>query len=157
MLVLGPLYHLSSQEERQQAVQEAARVVKPKGLLFAAAVNRLAYLRDAFRDASHTAAERRVFHRQFLQDGNVTPEIAPPIGNAHLSTVEEFRGLCTAAFDELVLVGVDSFTQVSQGLLPQLSPDDATAWLELVEQVGVTPEGLVMSDHFLFIGRRRTE
>lgn len=43
VLLLGPLYHLCSLEERQNAVREAARLLKPDGLLFAAGINRLVY------------------------------------------------------------------------------------------------------------------
>ena len=45
-LLMGPLYHLQSLPERQRSVEEAARILKPSGILFAAGINRLAYLRD---------------------------------------------------------------------------------------------------------------
>lgn len=37
-LLLGPLYHLYSQEDKQQALREAIRVTKPGGIIFAAYV-----------------------------------------------------------------------------------------------------------------------
>jgi len=101
-------------------------------------------------------AERRDFRRQFLEDGNLTPEAAPPLGFSHLSTAEELRTLCGDAFNEVVLVGVDSFTQIWGPELAHLSQDNVDAWLELVERTGLTPEGLGMSDHFLYIGRRKS-
>lgn len=39
-LVLGPLYHLAAREDRQLALREAARVVRPDGLIFAAGLSR---------------------------------------------------------------------------------------------------------------------
>lgn len=36
--MLGPLYHLYSKEEKQQALREAIRVTKPGGVIFAAYV-----------------------------------------------------------------------------------------------------------------------
>lgn len=54
VLLLGPLYHLCALAERQRAVSEAARVLKPGGVLLAAGINRLAYLRDLFRAARFT-------------------------------------------------------------------------------------------------------
>ncbi|MGH9612759.1 MAG: methyltransferase domain-containing protein, partial [Bryobacteraceae bacterium] len=42
-LPLGPLYHLQSEAERRRAVAEAARILRPTGILFAAGINRLAY------------------------------------------------------------------------------------------------------------------
>ncbi len=110
VLMLGPLYHLCALEARQQAVREAGRILKPGGLLFAAGINRLAYLRELFRMSPREVLERRAFHAQYLREGNVDPEHAPPIGFAHMSTCEEFRALFTGGFEELALVGVESFT-----------------------------------------------
>jgi SAM-dependent methyltransferase len=40
VLLLGPLYHLTAAEDRARALREAARVLKPGGCLFAAAISR---------------------------------------------------------------------------------------------------------------------
>ena len=42
VLLLGPLYHLTRRAERDRAIQEAIRVLKPGGLLFAACITRWA-------------------------------------------------------------------------------------------------------------------
>lgn len=154
VLMLGPMYHLRGLEERQQAVKEATRVVKPGGLLFAAGVNRLAYLRDLFREKPNEVLARKRFHQGFLQDGKLDPEHAQPIGYAHLTTVSEFRSLFAAAFEELALVGAESFAAAWQAKLADLSLETKEAWLDLVEETGTTLEGLGQSDHLLFIGRR---
>ncbi|MER5780492.1 class I SAM-dependent methyltransferase [Streptomyces mobaraensis] len=44
VLLLGPLYHLLEQEDRLRALAEARRVLKPGGLLAAAAISRYASL-----------------------------------------------------------------------------------------------------------------
>lgn len=155
LLYLGPLYHLCGQAEREQAVREAARVLAPGGVLFAVAINRLAYLRDTYRESPDQGNARRAFHTQFMSDGNLDPAHAPPIAYAHLSSSAEFRALFASAFDELALVGVESFSGVWSNVLHGLSPDDSEAWLDLVEQTGATPDGLGMSDHFLYIGRKQ--
>ena len=157
VLLLGPLYHLPDLADREQAVREAARILKPKGVLFAAAINRLAYLRDSFRENGDLGAEERTFHAQFLLDGNLDPEHAPPIAYAHLSTSDEFRALFTPTFDEIAYVGVESFTGVWSAKLKELSHDASEAWLDLVEQTGQSSDGLGASDHFLYIGRKRLQ
>jgi ubiquinone/menaquinone biosynthesis C-methylase UbiE len=55
VLLLGPLYHLTDATDRAGAVREAARVLKPGGYLFAAAISRYAsaldgLARDLFAD-----------------------------------------------------------------------------------------------------------
>jgi SAM-dependent methyltransferase len=91
VLALGPLYHLRQLADRQRAVAEAARLLKTGGLLYAAAINRLPYFRELLREQPGTVVERREFHQQFLRDGNLDPDHAPPLGFAHLTTVQEFR------------------------------------------------------------------
>jgi len=154
VLLLGPLYHLCSPEARRQAVAEAARILKPGGLLFAAGVNRLSYLRELFRDSPQLVVERKAFHEQYLRDGNLNPQVAPPIGYAHMTTVAEFRELFAPAFTELALVGVESFIGPWQKAISDLTPDQQAAWLDIFDCTGQTIEGLCASDHFLYVGRR---
>src|SRR5690349_7412052 len=49
VLLLGPLYHLTERSDRVCALQEARRVVRPGGLVAAAAVSRFASLLDGTR------------------------------------------------------------------------------------------------------------
>jgi ubiquinone/menaquinone biosynthesis C-methylase UbiE len=46
ILLLGPLYHLVDRADRRVALEEAHRILKPGGLLFAAAISRYASLMD---------------------------------------------------------------------------------------------------------------
>jgi len=46
VLLLGPLYHLIDKRDRQAALLEAARVLRPAGLLFAAGICRFASMLD---------------------------------------------------------------------------------------------------------------
>jgi ubiquinone/menaquinone biosynthesis C-methylase UbiE len=155
VLMLGPLYHLCTLEERRLAVSEAARVLKPGGLVFAAGINRLAYLRDLFRESPQEVISRHEFHERFLRDGNLDPTHAPPIGFAHLTTIAEFRDLFESEFEEAALMGVESFASVWQQVLSGLPQEQAVAWVDLIEQTSMMPEALGMSDHFLFIGKKR--
>ena len=91
VLLLGPLYHLSSPEQRSAAVAESARILGKGGVLFAAGINRLAYLRALFAERPDEVVDRKEFHDRFLLDGNLDPTHAPPIGFAHLATFDEFR------------------------------------------------------------------
>jgi ubiquinone/menaquinone biosynthesis C-methylase UbiE len=155
VLMLGPLYHLLTLDERRQAVSEAARVLKPFRFLLASGINRLAYLRDLFCETPEKILERRDFIRQFLGDGNLNPEIAPPIGHAHLTTVEEFRSLFADNFKEMVLVAVESFSGPWQAKLNELPEAEGEAWLDLIEETGIMmSEALGLADHYLYVGEK---
>ncbi|HTS27812.1 MAG TPA: class I SAM-dependent methyltransferase [Bryobacteraceae bacterium] len=173
VLLLGPLYHLRELRERQKAVDEAWRVLKPGGIVAAAGINRITWLRDMFRSpdpysakffaAEFEAAQQRVsvtdeagenFLERFLATGALDPEHAPPLGVAHLTTIAEFRELMTSRFQESVLTGAESFTSPWQDEWRSKSANDQAAWLDLIDATGKTVEGMAYSDHFLFIGTR---
>lgn len=64
VLLLGPLYHLTKEEDRHKALQEAYRVLKPGGILFAAGITRFA----SFMDAMHkkvVALKSQVIEQEF--------------------------------------------------------------------------------------------
>jgi hypothetical protein len=107
-----------------------------------------------FAERPDQVVARREFHDRFLLDGNLDPAHAPPIGFAHLATLEEFRSLFRDGFEEIELMGVESFTSHWQKQLNDLTPAQQEAWLDLVERTGLTAEGLGQSDHFLYVGRR---
>ena len=57
VLLLGPLYHLTERQGRIRALREARRILRPEGILLAAAISRFASLIDGlssgfFRDAT---------------------------------------------------------------------------------------------------------
>jgi SAM-dependent methyltransferase len=69
VLLLGPLYHLTVPEDRVRSLQEAARVLRPGGRLFAAAISRWAsamdgLARDLLQDPRFT-----LIVEQDLRDG----------------------------------------------------------------------------------------
>lgn len=69
VLLLGPLYHLTDAADRARALREVARILKPGGWLFAAAISRWAsaldgLARDLLRDPRFAAIVE-----QDLQDG----------------------------------------------------------------------------------------
>ena len=49
VLLLGPLYHLTERKDRLAALHEVYRILKPGGILFAAAISRFASLLDGLR------------------------------------------------------------------------------------------------------------
>lgn len=155
VLLLGPLYHLCSLEERQKAIREAARLLKPDGLVFTAGINRLAYFRDLFRSQPEEVVDRQTFHQQLLQDGNIDPDHAPPLGYGHLTTQTEFCQLFETEFDQVAMIGVESFAAPFATTIHTITPTQVEAWLDLIEATGQTPEGLVMADHFLYIGQKK--
>ncbi len=72
VLVLGPLYHLHEQTDRIRVLEEARRVVRPNGLVAAAAISRFASLFDGLVPEFLFASEFRDIVRRDLADGRHT-------------------------------------------------------------------------------------
>lgn len=154
VLLLGPLYHLLTLDERCRAVAAASRVLRPGGVLLAAAVNRLVGLTYGFALEAERGAEQLSRYRSFLADGLTDREFAPGIGRAWFATPEEFAALFAGRFDTILLAGLESVTATRQESFPDLSEPDRTAWLEILELVAESRDALAMSEHLLFVGRK---
>jgi 2-polyprenyl-3-methyl-5-hydroxy-6-metoxy-1,4-benzoquinol methylase len=92
VLLLGPLYHLVDARGRQTALLEAARVLRPEGLLFAAGICRFASVLDGLT-------------REFLRDENFAQLVRQDLeSGVHRNTTDRLDYFTTAFFhrpDEL--------------------------------------------------------
>lgn len=154
VLLLGPLYHLLTLLERRQAVAEALRVLRPGGVVLAAAISRLAGLHAEYLCWPERGAERYDRLTRFLADGLVGPEDSAALGHGYFTTAAEFRELFARDFDEELLAGVESFTGCEQESFAGLSDDTNDAWLDLVARTMALPEALGCCEHFLYAGRK---
>jgi len=86
LLLLGPLYHLVEQSDRLQALREARRVLKRRGVLFAAAISRFASLLDGLA-------------RGFFQDPEFRKIVAADLASGqHRNPTDDLRYFTTAYF-----------------------------------------------------------
>ena len=69
VLLLGPLYHLTAASDRARALAEAARVVRPGGVVFAAAISRCASALDGFVHEVLDDPQFAAIVEQDLRDG----------------------------------------------------------------------------------------
>jgi len=155
VVLLGPLYHLLTTSERRQAIGEAARLLRRDGLIFAAGINLLTYLRTILQDDPEEFGRRRDFFLgQLFMDGNIALQPEQPAA-MHLTTVAELRAELDTAFEEITLVGVESFASKIVGRLAYLhaTPASRQVLLDLLERTGTTSEGLGVTSHYLYIGR----
>lgn len=159
ILLLGPLYHLPDEEDRIRTVDEAHRVLREGGVVFATGINRMYYFRDFFANDTGRMAEQGDFFAKLLEDGVVdedrsSPRIRSSLCQAHLTTAEEHRRLMETKFDEEMLAGVESFAGHHQPNLDELGDDQRAVCLDLIEKTAQTDEGRGASEHFVYVGRK---
>jgi ubiquinone/menaquinone biosynthesis C-methylase UbiE len=110
VLLLGPLYHLTERADRLQALREARRILKPKGVLLAAAISRFASLIDGLGRGFFRDAEFRKIVAADLASGqhtNPTSELAY-FTTAYFHRPEELAAeVREAGFDSIEISAVE--------------------------------------------------
>ena len=156
VLLMGPLYHLLEESEREQAMNAALRLLKPGGLLFASFINlyagliyamkfepacvtdqteaSLAYLRSALEGKSFGGA---LFTQAFfIRPSEVMPFMARfPLETLHLFGQESVLSPCEA------------------NLLSQ-SREVVDAWYDVAEKLAEREELLSWAEHLMYVGRK---
>jgi SAM-dependent methyltransferase len=153
VLLLGPLYHLLEQEERLAALGEAGRVLRPGGLLVAAAISRFASLLDGLlRDLLD--ADGWALVQRDLADGKHLPQGNHALfTNAYFHRPEELQAEVEAAgFRVEGFFGVEGPGWVrAESLDDERTFEDVVRVARAVEQ---EPAIIGASAHFLAVARR---
>lgn len=105
VLLFGPLYHLDSRRDRDLALAEARRVLRPGGLVMVQGITRLTYFVD---EAVHAGADALgPHHLAVLRDGQ-WHELADGFPGGHLHTAAELREeIAGAGFSQIEVHGVE--------------------------------------------------
>ena len=151
VLLMGPLYHLSREEDRRQALREAVQMLKPGGVLFAAFISGYAPVLAAAESLADFGSADRLL--RYLEDG-ANDELAG-FTTAYLCAEEEARGLMAGEnLTELAFAGVENILCGKERALHELDQETRDKWLDLAWRLSGDRKLLGMSQHFLYIGRK---
>jgi SAM-dependent methyltransferase len=149
VLLLGPLYHLATREDRLRALREAVRVTRPGGTVAAAAITRLAALVGGGYELFPPSAWQAV-----LEHGVAPDDI--PFPAAHFHDAAELAAEATdAGLSDVVVHGIEG---PAGGALERVAVDAPeapgliAAALTLARSLSTTGGVPDMSQHILAIG-----
>ncbi len=155
VLLLGPLYHLLTHIERQQALREAWQVLRPGGLIFTAFITRYAPFRDIAKRSPHSLLEEWAIWEEILRTGVYHAGQGVGFTDAYFAHPAEIVPLMEEAkFETLDVVGCEGIIAQNEQQINQLTDEAWQAWVDLNYQLGREPSLYGAADHLLYVGRK---
>lgn len=151
VLLMGPLYHLTDSRDREQALSEALRVLRPGGVLFSSFITRYAFLVDMLKrdpgeivSADLPLLERGVHIPSAEHPGFTDSYFAWPTEIEPLMATHGLRRLRLAASEPLVCL--------VEGVVNAAPVDAFEKWASLCYRLGEDPATWGATEHMLFVG-----
>lgn len=156
VLLLGPLYHLVEPDQRQVALREALRVLRPGGLLVAAAIGRLAWFLDATRSDLIQEKDVRDSVRSTVATGVSSHNPGPEAFYAYFHRPHELADEITeAGFHDVSVRAVEGLAYLLGDLDARLDdPKRRAPLFELLQHFQEEPGSLEASPHLLAVARK---
>jgi ubiquinone/menaquinone biosynthesis C-methylase UbiE len=158
ILLLGPLYHLTERNDRALALREALRVLRPGGVLFAAAINRFASMFDALLENLVDDPEFAPIYEQDMRYG----QHRNPTGNPKYFTTAFFHHpqelsdeIANAGFRFEALLAIEGPVRIMDDFPQQWSkPELRERLLRLTRLTEAEPTLWGVSAHMMAIGKK---
>ncbi|MEZ8102337.1 class I SAM-dependent methyltransferase [Vibrio bivalvicida] len=153
-VILGPLYHLKTRQERDKAIAEAKRILKPSGVLAVAYISRF-FVAGMFAQKFPELVTPEVLSE--LRDaGTVSHQAVPSFFKVgYFATPLEMEQLVSAAnFELLNHVATDGFGRFISASVNSFSPQQYQTWLNYHLSVCDEPSLLGSSNHGLVIAHK---
>jgi len=153
-VMMGPLYHLLQYEERILALQEARRLLKPGGLIFAAFLSRFGAFRDAASKGAVWVLEDPDTVEKILGTGIDVSE-GEGFTDAYFAHPDEAIPSCeSAGFQTVMRMGCEGVVAGHESYVNSLEGEKFERWVDLNYRISQDPGAIGASDHILYIGRK---
>jgi S-adenosylmethionine-dependent methyltransferase len=152
-LLMGPLYHLHQEADRQTALAQASRLLKPSGLIFASFITRFSAFRDAAVKGASWVETDPAYAESWLTTG--INYHGGGFTDAYFAHPDEVIPLLEkAGFTTLKMIGCEGILSGHEGYVYSLTGAAKQFWLDLNYRFAQEPTLYGASDHLLYIGRK---
>ncbi len=146
VLCLGPLYHLSSSEDKMKCVQEAKRVCKKDGIIF------FAYISNDMVFVTETM----LYNPNFLNSNHYTSAFKINDGPFCFMTVRKMRQLMkNNRLHKLANFAADGLSELMEDRINSMSDEQFQEWLNFHFYTCEKPECLGFSNHIVYVARNK--
>lgn len=160
-LMMGPLYHLQSEEQRVAAVKELYRVTKKGGVVFVAFMSRVRHVLTSLLYPHQWKPNDNLDSiYEFIKTGIFNHRDQGRFTGAYYFNIEDIKPFMEShGFETLNLIGSENIGSV-------LTPEQWEYWrnrgdqeykklIDLLIKTATDPYVLGISSHLLYIGRRK--
>jgi ubiquinone/menaquinone biosynthesis C-methylase UbiE len=152
-LLMGPLYHLVSRNERLMALKRIFACLKVNGILFSSLISRYGVLGNLMKEKPGLIQNQGLFGSHLLN--GCDPECYQPQFRGYFSLVDEIRPLHEeAGFHTIDLAGAEPAISADDESYNRLEGDVRQGWLELMFKISTEPSMIASSRHLLYVGRK---
>lgn len=155
VFLMGPLYHLMNEDSRLRALREAARVLKPDGLLFSSFIlmfGGVIYGLREIPETIHRPAEQELYEIAAADKSHSFDAFT----FAYMTTVRDAKALL-AAVPELrteTVFGQESILSPYKHVLDRLPRKTRIAWYDYALRFCEKEEYLTHTEHLMIVSRK---
>ena len=155
VLLMGPLYHLLTEGEREQAVHAALRLIKPGGLLCVSFINVFAGMIYAMKFVPEIISDRNEdeFYRAVLSDTSFAGQAFTQAFFINQNEVLPF--MSRFPLEKLHLFGQEGITSPCEGNIMSQPKEIVDAWMDMAEKLAEREYLLSWAEHLMYIGRKK--
>lgn len=151
---MGPLYHLTEEEDRRKVLQECLRVLKPGGMIYIAYINKYYVFADLALGSRRYLKEKwfqRIINEQVIRSEDEDCFWT----DAWFTTPSEIEALCKEyRIEKTAHIAQDGLGRLRAEDVNALPQEEFTQWCEFHIRTCEEPSILGVSNHGLFIGRK---
>ena len=160
-LMMGPMYHLQSEQDRNLAIKELYRVTKKDGIVYVAFMPRIKHvLSSLLYPQTWKPNDNMDSIQQFIRTGEFNHSDKGRFTGAYYFNVEDIQPFMESyGFETLNLIGSSNIgTLLSKEqweYWQNRGKDEFTQLIELLKKTATNPYVLGVSSHLLYIGKKK--
>ncbi|MGF9966876.1 class I SAM-dependent methyltransferase [Bacillus rhizoplanae] len=160
-LMMGPMYHLQSEQDRNLAIKELYRITKKDGIVYIAFMPRIKHvLSSLLYPQTWKPNDNMDSIQQFMRTGEFNHSDEGRFTGAYYFNIEEIKPFMESyGFETLNLIGssnIGTLLSKEQWEYWQDRGDNEFAQLiELLKETATNPYVLGVSSHLLYIGKKK--
>lgn len=154
VLMMGPLYHLVEESDRQMALKAAYARLHPAGVIFSTFISRFGIFGVIMKMIPESIEDQKQV-RSVVEKGRDREDWPSGGFRGYFATVGEIAPLHEKiGFETIKLVGVEPAISADDESYNKLEGDRRELWLDLLYEISGDSTIVGASQHLLYIGRK---